>query len=413
MTDRSIEASIVKPFYIIKKQGVYLFLAWTLIAFSSLAINLYINHKTTINAAADTARTHYEINITYRLLIADLGGVYGLTDNVAPNPHLLVPNRDIITINGEHLTLINPAYFTRMVFDKIKASSPLPLLNRITSLKPLNPNNKPDEWEKEGLLAFEKGQKEVAEITKIYDEPYFRLMKPFITEQSCLKCHEKQGYKIGDIRGGISIAVPLKPFYENESKERTIIIITHLLLWFLVSGSIFAFTNISAKNAETYEQTKDMSLHDHLTGLANRRLMEIELEIFFAKAKRYNNKLSAIMLDIDHFKKFNDTYGHEAGDKALSIIAEIIEMEVRETDLAIRYGGEEFLILLPQTGLTETIEAAERIKKAVNLQTKYTVSLGVSTYNKDMQQKEDIIKKADDALYLAKNKGRNRIEVIT
>jgi diguanylate cyclase (GGDEF)-like protein len=141
--------------------------------------------------------------------------------------------------------------------------------------------------------------------------------------------------------------------------------------------------------------------------------MEIEFDIFFAKTKRYNNKLSAIMLDIDHFKKFNDTYGHDAGDKALFTIAEIIEMEIRETDLAIRYGGEEFLILLPQTGLTETIEAAERIMKAVNSQTKYTVSMGIATYNKDIHQKEDIIKKADDALYLAKNNGRNRIEVIS
>lgn len=404
---------MIKPFHIIKKQGIYLFIAWTIIAFSSLAINIYTNHKTTINAADNTARTHYEINIAYRLLIADIGGVYGLTDNVMPNPHLIVPNRDITTTNGEMLTLINPAYFTRLVFDRLKASSKLPLINRITSLKPLNPNNKPDEWEKNGLLDFERGAKEVTEIINIYDEPYYRLMRPFITEKSCLKCHEQQGYKIGDIRGGISIAVPLSPFYKDELKLRNIIIFTHFLLWFLVSGSLFTFTNISAKNAEAYEQTKDMSLHDHLTGLANRRLMEIEFDIFFAKAKRYNNKLSVIMLDIDNFKNFNDTYGHKAGDNALTIIAEIIEMEIRETDLAIRYGGEEFLILLPQTGLTETIEAAERIKKAVNLQTKYTISLGISTYNKDTQQKEDIIKKADDALYLAKSKGKNRIEIIS
>jgi|Deesub1362A_J573_1020465.scaffolds.fasta_scaffold00395_19 diguanylate cyclase (GGDEF)-like protein len=168
---------------------------------------------------------------------------------------------------------------------------------------------------------------------------------------------------------------------------------------------------IAIENARLYKKTKELSLHDPLTGLANRRLMYIELERSFAKAKRYETPLSVIMLDIDYFKKYNDTYGHAAGDKLLKDIAEIVQQSVRKADLVARYGGEEFFILLPETRLTEAYAAAERIRRAVERRTEVTISLGVSSYRQDMQIKEDLIKKADEALYQAKERGRNRVEL--
>ena len=165
-------------------------------------------------------------------------------------------------------------------------------------------------------------------------------------------------------------------------------------------------------NARLYEETKSLSLQDPLTGLANRRFMEIVMDRSFTRAKRYGHLLSVIMLDIDYFKKYNDTYGHSAGDQLLVDIAKIISGEMREVDVIVRYGGEEFLVMLPETEAEKAREAAERIRKAVESKVGVTVSLGVASYNKEMQTKEDLINRADMALYLAKQNGRNRVEMI-
>jgi diguanylate cyclase (GGDEF)-like protein/PAS domain S-box-containing protein len=162
-------------------------------------------------------------------------------------------------------------------------------------------------------------------------------------------------------------------------------------------------------HARLYEETKALSLHDPLTGLANRRLMNIIMERSCARTKRHGGQLSAVMVDIDYFKKYNDTYGHISGDKMLVDIANIILREIREIDIAVRYGGEEFLILFPETGVEKASKAAERIRKAVKAETEITVSLGVSYCQQG--EKEYLINKADEALYLAKQNGRNRVEV--
>lgn len=164
-------------------------------------------------------------------------------------------------------------------------------------------------------------------------------------------------------------------------------------------------------NIMLYEKTKELSLRDPLTGLANRRLMDYVLETSFSRAKRSESPFSAIMLDIDFFKKYNDAYGHSFGDQILVGVSEIILKEIRHIDLGVRYGGEEFLILLPETGLSEACEVAERIRKDVEIKTGITVSLGVAAYDHRMQKKEDIVRRADDALLLAKQNGRNRTEV--
>ncbi|MBI5741466.1 MAG: diguanylate cyclase [Nitrospirae bacterium] len=164
-------------------------------------------------------------------------------------------------------------------------------------------------------------------------------------------------------------------------------------------------------NVILYEKTKELSLHDPLTGLANRRLMDYVVETSFARARRAECPFSAIMLDVDYFKKYNDTYGHAYGDNILVDIARIVSTEIRQIDLGVRYGGEEFLVLLPETALTEACDVAERIRTEVEAKTSVTVSLGVSCYDHRMQNKEDVVNKADDALLRAKQNGRNRVEV--
>lgn len=174
-------------------------------------------------------------------------------------------------------------------------------------------------------------------------------------------------------------------------------------------SSIGNMIGVVLENARLHAETKALSLKDPLTGLANRRLMDIVFEDRFAQSKRYGKRLSALMLDIDRFKNYNDTHGHEGGDKLLREIACIISNEMRAADLAVRFGGEEFLVLLPETGLQEAVEAAERIRRAIAEKTDVTVSLGAASYREGMEDKDDLIKESDEALYEAKNAGRNRV----
>lgn len=175
-------------------------------------------------------------------------------------------------------------------------------------------------------------------------------------------------------------------------------------------SSIAKQIGLAIENARLYEETRALSLHDPLTGLANRRYMDIVFEVILAKTKRYGSLFSFIMLDIDHFKIYNDTYGHAAGDKLLIQIAGLLSGALREIDLVVRYGGEEFFILLDGADPKEAHETAERIRIMVEDKTDVTVSLGVASNSTGAPNKEEIIDKADKALYLAKQGGRNRVE---
>ncbi|EKD38335.1 MAG: Response regulator receiver modulated diguanylate cyclase [uncultured bacterium] len=165
-------------------------------------------------------------------------------------------------------------------------------------------------------------------------------------------------------------------------------------------------------NARLYEETKSSSLHDPLTGLANRRFMEVQFGKNLETAKRYRESFSIVMLDIDHFKNYNDTRGHLEGDKLLVRLADILMREVRKADYVFRYGGEEFLVILPATGSHMAFRAAERLRRAVETWGGgVTISLGVASLCEALDTKEKLIDAADSALYRAKANGRNRVEV--
>lgn len=176
---------------------------------------------------------------------------------------------------------------------------------------------------------------------------------------------------------------------------------------------------LAIENARLYLQVKEQAITDGLTGLYNHRYFQLRFSEEFAHCKRYNNDLSVLMLDIDHFKQYNDTYGHIAGDLALKEIANLARASVRENDLVARYGGEEFVIILPMTNLEGAKVVAERIRQSV-LQCKFlgdlqapqvsiTVSLGLSSFNNERHaSREILLREADTALYEAKETGRNQ-----
>ncbi|MGR0480251.1 MAG: diguanylate cyclase [Candidatus Electronema sp. V4] len=179
------------------------------------------------------ARANFNKDMALRAWAAKHGGVYvPAAPDTPPNPYLShLPERDVLTTSGKRLTLMNPAYMLRQVMNDF--SGQYGIRGRITSLRPLNPINAPDAWELRVLRQFEQGVTEVSELTEIGGEPYLRYMRAFRTQEDCLKCHRRQGYKQGDVRGGIGVSVPLRPYMEIRQRATTVLAVSYGLLWLL------------------------------------------------------------------------------------------------------------------------------------------------------------------------------------
>jgi diguanylate cyclase (GGDEF)-like protein len=170
---------------------------------------------------------------------------------------------------------------------------------------------------------------------------------------------------------------------------------------------------------ESNEALRELATRDGLTGLFNHRHFKEVLEMELTRAARYERPLCLIMMDVDHFKIYNDTHGHPAGDEVLKILADIIKNRLRDVDRSARYGGEEFVALLPETDWKSGITVAEDIRaqmenypfkgKESQPLGKVTVSFGVAEFPTDCGDAASLIEKADEALYQAKSEGRNRV----
>ncbi len=181
-------------------------------------------------------------------------------------------------------------------------------------------------------------------------------------------------------------------------------------------------SSLTIQRANVYAEVLKYATLDALTGLNNRRQFEIRIKQEVSNSKRNNTPLCCMMLDVDYFKIVNDTYGHAAGDRVLKSVSEVICNEIREYDIACRYGGEEFFVLLPQTKMAEAVSVAQRLRKVIeemkvdlkgtgNDKVQYisvTISIGVCSYTDNMNA-DTFVQSADKALYEAKKRGRNRV----
>ncbi len=576
---------------------------WTLVIAISLGWNLYQATQEIHGIALTAARINFEKDVLYRRWATIHGGVYvPVTPETPPNPYLAsMPERDLTTPSGRQLTLLNPAYMTRQVFSFSQKESTI--RGHITSLKPLRPENGPDPWETKALEAFEQGKSEVASIVDLDGQKYLRLMRPFKTAKGCLKCHIQQGYKEGDIRGGISVSIPLAPLYEAQRRTLFTISLGHVLLWLVGLGGIglgrrrlisawqqqehaeaalqlnndrlqsvveestrlnreislvsaladqlhacitgeeahqiiqrmgprlfpehtgvllmlnasqnilepavswglnppdhpvthpqkcwalrrgrpylirnpgqdLICENLAAPLASGYycvplaaqgvtmgvlhlqalassgggisqptiseslqtlartvadhlalslgnlklqEALRHQAIRDPLTGLFNRRFMLETLDRELYRMQRKESSLSVLMLDLDHFKQFNDTFGHAAGDAVLIALGRLLLDNVRKQDVACRYGGEEFTVILPETSQETATARAEQLRLLVHgLRLEHqgqtmggiAISLGVAVYPEHGENSEALLHAADMALYKAKHAGRNQV----
>jgi len=188
-------------------------LVWTVIWLIALTTVVSRIRKGAEDSAVVSARAEVDWDIVYRRWNAERGGVYAPISEATPaNPWLDVPYRDIVTEDGTEMTLINPAYMTRQVHELAFETDGI--RGHITSLDPIRPQNAADSWERRVLPLFEHGTDETFEVVTLEEEPFLRYMRPLVTEESCLACHAVQGYRLGDIRGGISVSVPLREYYQ-------------------------------------------------------------------------------------------------------------------------------------------------------------------------------------------------------
>ena len=425
-----------------KNKNFLIYFIVTIIFFFTLFILKYINDsKNDYQIISEKilfqqASTLFNNIVTMRKWSSDHGAVYVKAhEGIEPNPYLL--NNHDYTKNNELLIKINPAWMTRQISELSNQREKFYF--KITSLNPINPKNLPDEFEKFALEELKK-DKNKEFYTRIQNDKY-NLMGSLKVESSCLECHKTQGYKIGDVIGGLRTSVPIDNYLENleivESKSNVLYLITIftsilfiLIITFTINSIYERELNILTLNKtlerKVNRRTKELrdankklleiTNIDYLTNIPNRRYFFEAGSKSFYLAKREEKNLSIICIDIDYFKKINDTYGHNIGDEILKLLANTMAKIVRKSDILARTGGEEFTILLNNMNGRNAFVFAEKLRNNIenltytnnDIKIKLTISLGISQMKKDDENLDSIIIRADKALYLAKEENRNK-----
>jgi PAS domain-containing protein len=239
---------------------IWAILLWTIVNLCFALLSFHLVKDNVANLAFTKAREAFNKDQAFRFWATQHGGVYApRTEKTPSNPYLShIPERDITTPSGKELTLMNPAYMVRQLNESF--SGLFGSQGHITSMTPLRPQNFPDNWERKALIQFEKGVKEVSEIVTENEVPYVRLMRPMVTKEGCLKCHAHQGYKIGDIRGGVSVKVNIAHFVTLTSKQTLLAKVAIPALWAFGVGIILLCARMLTRAQNKQEQIQNKLL---------------------------------------------------------------------------------------------------------------------------------------------------------
>ena len=539
--NKIVEGTVVSPQ---PNKGAWVIIAaWTALVGLSLYMNVRQYYENAHTQAYNQAINHFNKDMAFRLWATERGGMYLEADTETPPiPYLdFLPDRDVLTSDGKSLTLYDPASALRHLI--LRHGDLYGVPSRIVSDKPFNLANLPDAWERKAIEAFKQGITEVMEITNLGGEPYLRLMRPMPISQHCLKCHAVNGFRVGDIRAGVGVAVPMKEFTLLAGKASLISSLSHLAFWFIgLLGIGYGYRRVKLRLAENHERVTEMELaarvfenslqaafitdasgqilrvnqmfcqitgysepealgakssllksnrhdaafysefwrnllkegqwvgeiwnkrkngevftawetissvrdeagntryyismfqditdqkevNDHiymlahfdsLTLLPNRQLMSDRINHAIERAKRQKQSLALLFLDLDQFKKINDTLGHGAGDRLLAIVAKRLLACVRSSDTVARLGGDEFGVLLedvqdPMDAERIGEKILEELGQPIELEGRewyISASIGISLYPKDGTSLNILLRNADTAMYRAKNEGRNQL----
>ncbi|OSM01841.1 EAL domain-containing protein [Magnetofaba australis] len=526
------------------RNAILVSLAWTAVMALSLAWQVAEEKRQALTLATSAAHANFNKDQAYRNWASKHGGVYVQPDErTPPSPYLAhIADRDVVTTGGKQLTLMNPAYMLRQMMDEY--GQLYGIRGRIVGIVYLNPNNEADAWEAQTIREFEQGAKEKVELTEIDGAPYIRLMKPMVMKQHCQKCHGHLGFANGQVRGGVSVSVPMAPYNDSATHGIQIAAVNHMGIWLLglagvwgvgwrsqlsyrererhvndlllsshvfeysqeamlvtdsqarilsvnsaftrhtgfseeeavgrtpsllksdhhdpmfyaqmwqelltngswqgeiwnrrKGGEVFAawetivmvrnpqgeithfigaFTDITEKK-QWEERIHHLAHFDVLTELPNRALFNDRLEHALAGAKRENRRMALMFLDLDGFKRVNDSLGHAHGDLLLQEVSCRLTRCVRNADTLARLGGDEFVVLLEHVQEEGDVRlVAEKVLRALRepviLDGRHEVfvsgSLGVALYPDDGNDVRALLKNADTAMYQAKDSGKDCI----
>ncbi|QPK61743.1 DUF3365 domain-containing protein [Methylomonas sp. LL1] len=270
----------------LKWQGFIALLLWSALLGGFLYYDALLARQHTEALARKEARANFNKDKAFRLWATQHGGVYvPINERTPPNPALAhIPERDIQTPSGKKLTLMNPAYMLRQLMEEF--GELYGIKGKITSFKLMNPQNAPDLWEAEAMHQFERGAEEVFEFAEIGGEPYLRLMGVMRVQQGCLKCHAFQGYRLGEVRGGVGVAVPMRPYLDELNatiRQRLLIFgaiwcvgLSVILIWgVLARRRLREKTNIAAQLRHQHEAIERANAElTHFANISAHHLME-------------------------------------------------------------------------------------------------------------------------------------------
>lgn len=358
----------------------FLAIVWTVIVVTSLVWNVVQVRNNTLEAARIQARTALMKDIVYRRWNAGHGGVYvPETEQTQPNPYLDVPEREIITPSGKMYTLINPAYMTRQIHELVEDESGV--YGHITSLNPIRPKNAADTWETQALQTFERGETEFSSVEEMKGQEYMRLMSPLITEKGCLKCHAVQGYQEGDIRGGISVSVPLASLLVSMNRGILVSATGHTLLWLMgLLGIVLGVRRLTRGELERKKVESQLRNYHQRLEEANRHKSQFLANM----SHELRTPLNAIigfsqMLKEQYFGKLNEKQVEYTDDilvssqHLLSLINDVLDlskieagkMELEPSKFSIKDMLEGSLIMIKEKAMNHRIRLELNLAKNV------------------------------------------------
>lgn len=279
-------------------------LIWAAVVGSAYAVHARNMRDQSITIALEGARNMFHMVVLTRSWNASHGGVYvPITPETQPNPYLEDPQRDVITTTGLALTKINPAYMTRLIGNLAKAQSGA--VFRLTSLRPMRPANAPDTWERSALEGFERGQKEALSVQGSADDEQLRYMAPLPVLQSCLACHAKQGYKVGDVRGGISVSLPFAPIAQAAQAHVQEDALVYGLVFVLVAGSGWALLELLRRRWSDLIN-KALALSESQRQLLQAEKMASVGQLAAGMAHEINNPVGFVTSNLGSLKHYTD-----------------------------------------------------------------------------------------------------------
>lgn len=324
-----------------------------------------------------------------------------------------------------------PVHAASLISDDFQKHTTQGMSVRNISERNRNPHNAPHPYEREAIEYFKqhKNAKELFREIQIGQKTAYFYAAPLKIESYCLMCHGKQtnapkfiretyttgyDYQIGDIRGITSITVEKNRLLEKMQEKYKFRLVISSIIAITIIGLIFLMV-LRARRIEKQMMSRleILSFIDPLTQLCNRRKANEWMNTYHQLFVRYGKVYSLIMIDIDYFKKINDTFGHPVGDDVLTKFATILTKHIRKTDHAARWGGEEFLIILPQTNAAQAHHLADTLRSEISsysfeIAGTTTASFGLGQVHTG-ESVDTFINRVDRALYKAKENGRNQV----